>query len=546
MDLEGFEGTTSWVKPGEDREKQYTVSIEVRDGQCRYLGEIGDWNDLDITWSSEADSADSSTFIVGGTSPWSRFLMRANTNVSLIHFVVYRQGKRVAIWTGRINKSSRTTEGGQSTIKVDCDHDKLWLQYILAWPSPFAPLAAQFPKKDIAFGPAIHVMKNYVIKAGVRLQGNLGSITGNYARADYQARPNEWPRLQDWMYPFIVPPTPRADDTAPTIALVAEMTPISELVAETCKDNNILPDVHCFIPGRDPMPPKLSLNRPGIVIDFVDKDRTRTQSNYRGIWNEIVGEIRSFIRGLFGRYDIPPTVQPLADANFFKAYFGDPQYHNVTWPIFRDSDEHWHRVEVSAFSPTTTTSITGGKSNEFLNMGIGMIVRTIIQQALRLLGIGLSALTGWITGKLEDIFFAYQRAADPEQRKFLGDYALFEDYGGKGYTAYSRDATQALRLQRFSAMGYKTAQFIGDSAAFAPFRPFEDFGLLDPVAWEDSEEDKIIPERVKQITLTANRDNGCVFEVRLGETDRPEEPWAIQQRRNDQFKRALVAAFNAE
>lgn len=218
----------------------------------------------------------------------------------------------------------------------------------------------------------------------------------------------------------------------------------------------------------------------------------------------------------------------------------------MSWPILRSSDEHWHQQEVNAFAPTTYCSITGGKSNEFLNQGIKLIARTLIQQVLRLIGIGFSALTGWITGKLEDIFFAYQRAEDPDQKRFLGDFALPEDYGGKGYTAYSRDAAQALRMQRYSALGYKTAQFTGNVNSFLPFRVFEDFDLLDPVGWEDDDSDRIIPERLKQVTLTANRENGVVFEVRLGESDRPEEPWAIQSRRNAQFLRAITAAFNAE
>jgi putative minor tail subunit len=549
MDIAEFFNQTSLHQRRQsvESDNEYTVRIEVRDGTARYLGDVGDWSDLSITWTSEADSSDASSFTIGGTSAWSKHFMRSNLQVCLVHFLVYRAGSLIKTWTGRVSRSTRTGNGPQSTIKVELDHDKVWLQHILAWPSPFAVLNAQFPKRDIALGPAIHVMKDYVIKAAVRLQANQHRLIANYKLADYQNDPGKWRDLQSFMHPVIVPPTPKGADTTPNVALVAEMTPISELVAETCKDNNILPDVYCYVPGRDPKISGINMAKPGIVIDFVDKDRTRLNPTYRSFFAEITREIRTFIRGIFGRYDIPPSLQPTVDTKFLRDFFGtDTGRYNVSWPILRSSDEHWHQQEVNAFAPTTYCSITGGKSNEFLNQGIKLIARTLIQQVLRLIGIGFSALTGWITGKLEDIFFAYQRAEDSDQKRFLGDFALPEDYGGKGYTAYSRDAAQALRMQRYSALGYKTAQFTGNVNSFLPFRVFEDFDLLDPVGWEDDDSDRIIPERLKQVTLTANRENGVVFEVRLGESDRPEEPWAIQSRRNAQFLRAITAAFNAE
>lgn len=94
-------------------------------------------------------------------------------------------------------------------------------------------------------------------------------------------------------------------------------------------------------------------------------------------------------------------------------------------------------------------------------------------------------------------------------------------------------------MSRYNAVGYQTAMFTGDIAAFKPFLPFEDFDLLDPVGWEDSIEDKIFTERVKQITVSFSRDSPISFEVRLGELDRPEEPDAIAQRRHEAFVRAI-------
>ena len=79
-----------------------------------------------------------------------------------------------------------------------------------------------------------------------------------------------------------------------------------------------------------------------------------------------------------------------------------------------------------------------------------------------------------------------------------------------------------------------------------PFRPFEDFDLLDPVAWEDPDEDRLVPERMKEITYGETRDEGVSWEFRIGQIERPEEPWAIQQRRNEMFKKAILTALLAD
>lgn len=528
-----------------DNVYDYSLQLEIRDGVGNLLGEVTDWVDLDFNWSSESDDADTSSFSITGSSIWYRPLMRANVELFLVRLKVFRGDTLVKRWTGRIDRVKRSAEGPQKKVDVELLSDKIWLKYILAWPSPFNFLNVQFPKNDIRFGPAIQVMKEYAVRNLVRLEWNARNLIDNHKRARGFLNDKflQLDALRGGMHPVFVAPTKR--DTSPPVSLVAQMTPLDELYSEVCKDYNILPEVYLWVPGDDPDLWFGNPTRPTVIIDFIDKDRGRaTGFDQKNFGREIAHEIGTFIRGLFGRYDVPPTLRPNLDIDEFKKFFGTDD--EAKWVIFRDSDEHWSNVEMSVFAPRSTNSITGGKSNQYLNTGIALVVRTLIQEAVRALGIGLSAVSNWITGELSDILFAFQQAKDDKLREALGPFSLFEDYNGKGSTAYSRDAAQAIRVQRYEALGYKTAQFTGNVSSFAPFRVFEDFDILDPVGFEDAESDMIIPERIKKINMKADRSSGVQFEIRLGESERPEEPFAIQQRRNQMFQRSLIALFNAE
>jgi hypothetical protein len=263
-------------------------------------------------------------------------------------------------------------------------------------------------------------------------------------------------------------------------------------------------------------------------------DRTRARSETRSKWESTFSLLGEFVRGLFGQYDVPPTVD-VYDPASIKDFFGHRE--DDKWVIFRDSSEHWSQIEVASYSPMASKSIAGGKSQEFLNKGVQLIFNLLINGVLAVVGLGFLGID--VGGMFDDVLFAYQAADDINMREFLGDFTLFEEFIGDGMTAFSFDSAQALRAARHNAIGYQTAMFTGDIASFRPFRPFEDFDLLHPVAWEDSIEDKLFAERVKQITVFANRSDKIRFEVRLGEIDRPEEPEAIAARRHESFVRAL-------
>lgn len=522
------------------REDYYWIKIEVRDGKDgSYLGEIGDWVDCSYTFSSDPSSAEGSTITIPPGSPWARFMSRADKRIILVHILLYRGKKNIRQWTGRVDRTVRSVNENEESIRVELVSDKLWLQYIMCFSAPFASINVQIPKVNIKVGPAIHIMKQEIASNLIRITRNRESLFDAPASV-FQDDSSKWGQLQELMYPVTVLPTPRAEDKSPTTALSIRMTPAEEVLAEVCNDYNLLTTVSFYVPGRDPQP-RIPLSKPGIYIDIVDKDKQRTEGSNPSGWNIFVNESLAYIRGLFGRFDVPDTIDGV-DPEKLKDFFG--RYSDAKWVVFRDSQLHWNEREYSSYAPRAHTSISGGKTQEFLNKGIELLVNTAINYAFASIGVGF--IGNLITGELDDILFAYQRVKDKGMKEELGTFTLFEEYIGKGATAYSLDAMQQLRQARYSAVGYRTATFSGDRDSFAPFLIFEDFDLLDPIGWEDKIEGKIMTERIKAIQVSANRESGVQFSFSMGEEDRPEDYGAVQQRQSERFTKAINSALNAD
>lgn len=523
-----------WHPYGADGDpNDYEIVIEIRNGNGHLIGVLSDYVDGTIAFNSDASDVEASSLTLPWSSPWARTMMQANRRLILVHVLIYRQGVLVTKkpWTGSVDRAVRRMEGPQGSVDVDLVSDKQFLKHFLAFSAPGSSINLQAPKTAIYTGTAIHTLKRILSDNILRRTGNQPFIGTSTVWMD---RPEEWPTIDDKMDVYAIVPTMKSEDTSPTIVTQVAMTPMDEVWQGISKDYNLLPQVNMYIPGRDPMPERLSLIRPTVVFDLIDKDKTRSRAEVRPRWEAAFSELGKFVRGLFGQFDVPPTLD-VSDPEQLKDFFG--RTNKDPWVIFRDSERHWASREIASYSPKAYTTIAGGKSHEFLNKGVHLLFNFLINSAFAAVGLGFLGID--VGGMFDDVLFAYQRAEDKEMKEFLGKFTLPEEFVGDGTTAYSFDASQHLRQARANAVGYQTAMFTGDMASFKPFLPFEDFDLLDPVGWEDEAEDKIFTERVKQITVGFSRDQKISFEVRLGELDRPEEADAIAQRRHESIVRAI-------
>ncbi|QDF15392.1 minor tail protein [Gordonia phage Mollymur] len=74
-------------------------------------------------------------------------------------------------WSGQIDTAAIVLDDeGVETIEITALHDWEWCNRVAMWPSPFAPLEAQFPKRMIGIGPAATIIKTFYRANLVRLQ----------------------------------------------------------------------------------------------------------------------------------------------------------------------------------------------------------------------------------------------------------------------------------------------------------------------------------------------------------------------------------------
>lgn len=533
-------------KPGYEStaKKGYRFDIEVFSGAGQYLGEVGDFNDLQIEFSSEITDLDVASFTIPSTSIWSPFFTNSKLQVILVHILIYDEDGVCKKWTGRVDDVVLGAEWSPGNATVNLVSDKLWFKHIVCWSAPFAPLQVQAPKRRVKTGPAVSQMKQFIIDNLIRIQSGKSRVE-QVQLSKYNKDPSQFDTVADFMHPVVMLSKRENEDTSPVVALMAQMTPADELCHEVCTDYNLLASAEMYIPGRDEPLPWFNgrITKPTVVLDIVDKDLTRTRSQWQPKWQQLSKEALVFLRGLFGRYDTPPpSLVNIENKEALKQFFGDQN--GDPWVIFRRSYEHWGKYSYRIVSPRATKSIAGGKSQDFLNKGISLLVNTAIKGALSM--IGLAFVGDIITGELDDILLAYQVADDSKLRETLGDFALFESYDGKGVTAYSFDSTQALRQSRTENMGFYAAEFTGGLSAFKPFRIFRDFDLLDPVGWESDDGETIYTERVKKISVKYGRDSEPQFEISLGRSERLDDPMEITKRQQARFNVALKAALNVD
>lgn len=520
----------------------YSLDIEIRDGWGNLIGQVLDYVDCSFVKNKDIRDVEASSFAVTGSSPWARTLMRANRKQVLVHIILRRDDKPIEVWTGRVERSVRKMEGPQGSIKVELISDKAWYSFILGQNSPFTNLWVQ-QKKDIRSGTAIQVMKQYLARNLTRIAyQSQGRIIGNInalLESDFLDKPARWPGLQGWMWPVTLVPSRPADDKTPFVALQARMDTMADLFADVAADHDLYARAHCHVPGRDTAPTNLPMSRVGVWLDIEDKNKARSRGEKASFFQQFTTETYIFVRGLFGRYDTPRSLSS-ESVEDLQTWFGNKA--EDPWVIFRYSPQHWSQIEISAYSPKASRSVSGGKSPDSVNQGVKFLVNKGIQMLGASVGLPLPDI---ISGELDDILFAYRDAQDNEMRAQNGPFTFYEEFVGGGISAYGIEAAQGLRQARGNAQGYRTAVFTADAASFPPFLPFEDFDIMDQVGFEDPEEDDIQLERISQIEVSANRD-GISFAISLGESDRPEDPLAIQQRRHQLLLSALLAISDAD
>lgn len=173
-------------------------------------------------------------------------------------------------WTGQVDVASIILdENGVETIELTGIHDWDWCASVAMWPSPFAPLIAQFPKRMFGIGPTRSVIHTFYKANLLRQQLPLWRIPN----LSDLFNPDGWHNLFDAHFPVAVAPLNALTDGSKWCAVSARMQMGSELFEQALKDSGISLEAKLFIPGEHPQPfPRFFGNwdRPVIVLDTVD------------------------------------------------------------------------------------------------------------------------------------------------------------------------------------------------------------------------------------------------------------------------------------
>lgn len=171
-----------------------------------------------------------------------------------------------------------------NTIECELIHDKVWLDRILAWPDPLAPIEIQGPFRDWwGIGPAITVMKTLIAEQCFRLQTGLWELVNNLGSLNLdweswfgtiliQGGLSVQDLIQALTTPVFVVPTDPLFDTSPWIELDGRMDTCWKLIQQQVKDNGLDVQVAVWLPGEpQPHGALFPLRVPTIVVDIKDR-----------------------------------------------------------------------------------------------------------------------------------------------------------------------------------------------------------------------------------------------------------------------------------
>lgn len=342
----------------------------------RTYNEINEVNDhIDLKLSKPRLALPTGTLTLKGTDPLVDYVLQCDTTT--IPFVWDKGAVR---WSGRIDVAHDRLKDGINTVECELIHDRVWLDRILAWPDPWAPILAQVPFREWwGIGPAITVMKTLIAEQALRIQTGLWELVNNLGSLNPDVR--AWfgtllmqnnLSLNDLMQavttPIAVVFTDPLFDTSPWIEIDGRMDTVWKLMQQQLEDNGLYVDVNVWLPG-EPQPAGMiiPLQVATIVVDIKDRaNRTGFSGTFLDgleldlvdLEGSVLGEVVAPL--LNPNNEFAPAgvnIAPLIGVNYVKP-----------WVMFNCDNIYGGVIEhdVSHHHPLAWQIVTGGKSPKWL------------------------------------------------------------------------------------------------------------------------------------------------------------------------------------
>lgn len=509
---------------------------DVYDNRYVQSGVIADYMECKVDFNRNKISG--ATLILDQSHPLAPSLL--NCDITTIPMVTHVEGKR---WSGRVDECHRVRdENGVITYEVQLISDWAFYQRLLAWPSPLAPLAIQFPRNFIMVGPACTTIKTTLLLNLMRLQiplwdlqpllnvlsavgsvGGFGSVS-KWRDMDTDAANNPWD-IGNWLttsisFPVAVVGINPFTDTSRWTAFSARMTPMDQLFDQVLKDEGLDMTAVVLFPG-EVGPGGMTVSRPTIILDVVDK--TGVTGPTGTFLDGLVYGVAKFLDDGFTQVVESTTRNPSQKYNI-KGFFGIDE--KDPWITIDDNDPQVVKSRLSSYHPVARDVIVGGRSPSWLNKGVNLLIEAAISAALALAGISGIAPT-IMEGILDDVFLAFIRYRHATRAYQLGVYALPEYFAPGGEVALSLSGLQTAISAIWDTRGYRAYEVTIKDAY--PFKFGKHMDIGDPLRF--LVEGKYYTQYLEGATIIDSRDARMEVQLKVGDPRANESPLSVVGRK---------------
>jgi hypothetical protein len=520
------------------------------------LGECGDYISLTVT--PKKNSVSPATIVLKDSDPFA-------AAAALCYYTTVPVTIEIASgwrWSGRVDTCADDYVNGVATTTCQLISDYCWFDSLVVFPAWWMPIEAQIPKEATFVGSAITNIKELISEQILRQSGILGAIlefAGNITNP--AAYIGSLLDVETLALPLVVVPTDPLTDTSKWTAITCKMTPVSAATDQTLKDCGLLLTADLWRVG-DPQPPALAewgivLTESCIVVDVKDySDVTGlTGTMLDGLIGEAVSLIDTVlgeILTLLGGVDVSDTNSTDATnpygTGILASLLGIDAH--PPWVVYEDGPRSGiQESHIVAHHPLAYRVLTGGKSPEWVNKGVDLLLELALSELLAAFGAsGISS--GLLDGVFDNIFLAYMQIEDEQRRIRLGKFGRPEYFAQGGSAAYTLDSLIILESALWDTRGFHSFQLITQDGYPYNFGGdllgvrYGDYGIGFPVSWV--RKGIIYTDYCTEATLVDDRTHRVQIIAKIGDQSALESPWAKMARRIQSLNAVVMAASLAQ